>query len=410
VALSITLAALVRATLLESQGYRYDLDTFVQWAHQVTIGPLSAAYRGDLNLPPVMVYVWASLGAMQPLLASAVDASDAVIRAVMKLPANAADLILAGLVAWSLRANPGWAVAGALLVGLHPALLYDSAWWGQVDSLYVLPAFIAFLFAIAGRWTPAAIALAVCVMTKPQALPLLVPFAAYALGQRDRKALIRSIAVFTGTTILIWAPFLQSGGLADYVRNVLRLQTELLAVTTVSAWNAWWLSAPLLSSGLGSDLAPLLGPISPRVIGYLLAAVLLAAVFIVISRHPSPRRLALGLAATTLICFSLMTSMHERYAIAAIVFLAPLLPDRRVLMLWITVSVAITANMVVMVPPWRLNLEPWDVWLLSVLGGVLMLGSTAVALWLLQRDDEIVAPQDRSPVIQVATGTPQQAS
>ncbi len=43
--------------------------------------------------------------------------------------------------------------------------------------------------------------------------------------------------------------------------------------------------------------------------------------------------------------------MHERYAYAALVFLALLLPDRRILALWIVLGVAVTLNLLAAAPP-----------------------------------------------------------
>ena len=380
----VFLAATIRAVFLPTQGYRFDLDTFALWAHQIAIGPLGGAYGGDINLPPVMVYVWATLAALQPAFHGAVDASDALVRVFLKAPASLADIGLALAAAWSLRDRPRWAIAGGAALGLHPALIYDSAWWGQLDSLYVLPAFIGFLLARAGRPVPAAIALAVSLMAKPQALPFIVPFAAYAMRRLRTRQLLLCMAVTVATAAALWSPFFLANGPADYLRTVTALQGGSFAVLSIGAWNLWWLFSDVIPANLASDASPLLGPINARVIGLGLAALAELAIFLAIWHDPSPRRLALGLAAAILVSFGLLTSMHERYSLAALIFLVPLLPDRRILATWIVLSVTITANMILMVP---MASPLWIVGRVSVLGSGLMLAMTLICFWLLTHDD-----------------------
>ena len=55
--------------------------------------------------------------------------------------------------------------------------------------------------------------------------------------------------------------------------------------------------------------------------------------------------------ASVLILFCFLTSVHERYAESALIFLAPLLPDRRVLATWLALTVVMTLNLVAAVPP-----------------------------------------------------------
>src|SRR5450759_4739123 len=52
----VALAAAIRAVLLPTEGFRFDLDVFARWAHEVAVGPVDRVYGGDINLPPVMVY------------------------------------------------------------------------------------------------------------------------------------------------------------------------------------------------------------------------------------------------------------------------------------------------------------------------------------------------------------------
>ena len=385
-AVVVGLAVTIRAILLPSVSFQEDdLDVFARWAHEIAVGPFSKAYGGDINLLPVMVYVWGVLGALQPAFQTAIDASDATIRIFLKAPASLADIGLVLAAMWSLRDRPGWAIVGGLAVGLHPAFFSDSAWWGQTDALYILPAFIAFLFARAGKPIPAAIALGISVMTKPQAAIFLVPFAAFALRRLDRRQLLLSVGSLLATIAILWSPFILAGGPANYLRTVTALQTGAFASISIGAWNVWWMAGQVLPDNLLVDSAPLLGPINAREIGIAIAVVGEIVVFLAVWSVPSPRRLALGLASATLIAFCVLTAMHERYSLGALVFLVPLLPDRRVLAIWVALSLGITANMLLTEPPGLVAR-------VGVIGAGVIAAMTLACLWLLTHDDALAAP------------------
>ena len=76
--------------------------------------------------------------------------------------------------------------------------------------------------------------------------------------------------------------------------------------------------------------------------------------------------------------------MHERYSFAALVFLVPLLPDRRILAIWVVLSLAITANMLLIDPPWLVAR-------IAVIGAGVILALTLVCLWLLTHDGAFAA-------------------
>ena len=384
------IAVAIRAILLPLVPFREDdLDVFARWAHTVAVGPFGQAYRGDINLLPVMVYIWGVLGALQPAFHTAIDASDATIRIFLKAPASLADIGLVIAAMWSLRDRPGWAIVGGLAVGLHPAFFSDSAWWGQTDALYILPAFIAYLFARAGKPIPAAIALGVSVMVKPQAAIFLVPFAAFALRRLDRRQLVLSVGSLLATIAILWSPFILAGGPADYLHTVAALQTGSFASISIGAWNVWWMAGQVLPDNLLVDSAQLLGPINAREIGLALAVVGEIIVFLAVWKVPSSRRLALGLATATLVAFCVLTAMHERYSLGALVFLIPLLPDRRILAIWVGLSVAITANMLLTEPPGLVAR-------VGVIGAAVVVAMTLACLWLLTVDDAFAASEPRT--------------
>jgi hypothetical protein len=350
--LGLVAGLVARVLLLPAEGLVGDLDQFVRWVHGLATGPFGNAYDQNLSFPPVMVYVWGFLAALEPAFRTVTDSSDPAIRAVMKLPASLADLGLAAGVAWVLRARPAWAVLGALGIALHPAVIDVSAWWGQYESLYVLPALGAFIAAAAGRRDVAAALIAISLMTKPQALPLLVPFGAWFLATGGWRGAGRAAAIGLATIVALWLPFLGADGPAGYLRNLGEYQGDIFAFLSLRAWNPWWLLQEIAAGGgFVADSSAVLGPITLRHLGFAAAGLLELVVLLAVGRDPRPRTLALGLAAASLVAFAALTTMHERYAFAALVFLPLALPDRRVLGVWVGFGILFTLNLLWAIPP-----------------------------------------------------------
>ncbi len=381
----ILIATAVRVVLLPTAGFRPDLDQFVLWVHDIATAPLGQAYRTNLSFPPVMAYVFAVLAGLDPAFRTITTGADAGVRVLMKLPATLADAGLAAGVAYALRSRPGWAVAGALGILLHPAVLYLSAWWGQFESIYLLPALVAYLLAISGRPVPAGVALAISLMTKPQALPFLVPFAAWVLGRYGVRVAVATALAGALTVGLLWLPFLAAGGPLAYLGNVAMYQGETFPVISLRAWNAWWILQVQVTGGFVSDAGRIAGPVTPRLIGLAMAGLGEAIVFLAVLRRPTPRALALGLTCATLVAFSLLTTMHERYAYGAVVFLALLLPERGPRLAWIAFGILFTLNLAAAIPATPVLASVPLGGALGIAGSLGMLSLTAACLWLLLR-------------------------
>ncbi len=379
---AIAVGIVIRAVLLPTEGLRGDLDQFVLWVHGIAVDGLPNAYDQNLSFPPVMAYVWGFLAAVQPAFQTVTDASDPAIRALMKAPASVADIGLALLVAFALRDRTRWAVIGAAAIALHPAAIDISAWWGQYESIYMLSALAAVVCAVNGRNGMAAALLAVALMTKPQVLPFLVPFAAWFWATGGWRGLLRAAAIGSAVIIVLWLPFIPAGGPANYLKNVAEYQGEIFNILSLRAWNLWWLVQSLFAGGgfVADDVA-FLGPLTLRHFGYVLTGVFELLVAAAVLRDPRPRTLILGLAAATLVAFCFLTSMHERYAYGALVFLMLLIPEARVRWLGIAFGVVFTLNLLAAVPPtpWIGALLPVGGWL-GIAGSLVMLALTAACL------------------------------
>ena len=375
-ALGLLAAVVVRLAVLPGFVLLGDLDQYARWAHHLATDlPFGAAYQQDFSYMPVLVGVFGALARLVPAFATAGDASTVGVRIALKVPALLGELaIVAGLLTL-LRHRPSIAIAAILAVLLVPATWYIGAWWGQLDAVYVALCLWAAILASRDRPWLFAVVLGLAMMTKPQALFLAAPFAGYAIGRWGirRAALVGSVAV--AVALLTWLPFLPYGGVADYLRNLDYYQNNQYPILSMRAWNPWWLvQVAFAGDRFVLDSTPVLGPLTPRYLGLIAAAFGEILVFAAVLRRATTERLFLGLAAATLGAFCLMTSMHERYAYAALVFLAPLLGRRAVLAVWGILAVAISLNIVAGAPPGEIG--P----IIPLTGPVGTLGSIAMIL------------------------------
>ena len=331
-------------------GLAGDVDDFLAWARAINADGLGRAYDQPISFPPVLPWIWWLLGSVAPGLLNATP-NDPTALVLIKLPATIADLGIAAIVGWALRDRPGWAVIAVLGVLLHPAIAYVSGLWAQFESVYVLPMLVAWVLAARGRPGWAAVAVAVSLMTKPQALPLIIPFAAWFLATGGWRGAVRAAAIGLATIALLWVPFVAASGPARYLGNLVDY-SSLFSVLSLRAWNPWWILQSAAGGGdFVADGAAIVGPITFRWLGIGIAGILEMLVFLWVWRRPSPQTLAWGIAAAALIAFVGLTEMHERYAYPALIFLMVLFPDRRAVALWVTLGVVYTLNLVAAVPP-----------------------------------------------------------
>ena len=372
--IGLIVAVAIRLPLLPMPGLPGDLGQFVEWVNHIAVNGLANAYDEDLTFGPFMAFVWGILGFLQPAFQTVTDASDPGLNVLMKLPATLADFGIAACIAFALRDRPAWAVTAALVFLLHPATWYVSAWWGQYESVYVLGLSVATLLAVRDRNGPAAAFLAVAVMTKPQALPLLIPFAAWFLARGGVAGFVKATAIGVAVIAILWLPYIGEGGPLSYLRNVATYQDDIFSVLSVRAWNVWWLLQEVGAGGnMASDRVAVLGPITFRHIGYLLAGLASLYVATKIYSDPRPRTLIVGLAATTLVAFMFLTTMHERYAYGALVFLILLIPERRLRYIALAFGVVFTLNLVA-----AISAAPDQPLLIPISGPIGVIGSLAM--------------------------------
>jgi predicted membrane-bound dolichyl-phosphate-mannose-protein mannosyltransferase len=364
----VLLRVLVAGVLLPMSGFRIDVGDFTAWAQRLAAsGPGSfydASYFADY--PPGYLYVLWFLGSIGQALKPITLGVD-ITAGLVKVPGIMAD---AG-VAWMLFAYSrrfldrrffGWSGTRIGLVALaiylfNPATLFDSAVWGQIDSVGTL-VLLATLYFLARGWTEAASVGAVVALLVKFQFAFVIPIVAIVGikrhlfgrssdperdGHPDSLRVLTSLAAGLGTLVLLILPF----GMTLWSPDPSQLSligkfdeaTKTYAGLTINAFNLWrnpwsglgdqpyWgCDVPSAACTNGAGVAFVLG--SYAVSWQLVGTVLFAAAALIALWHVARRDDAVGILDSALLLavafFAVPTRVHERYLFPALALAAPL--------------------------------------------------------------------------------------
>jgi len=288
--------------------YRIDVNAYAAWALKLAQeGPARFYAPGYFaDYPPGYMYVLWWVGLASQLLKLGWQTAGFVI--LLKLPALLADLAVARLLFAKLRgagARTAW--IAALAFALNPALVLNSAVWGQTDSVLALLVLLAFLAQGERLFELAWLIAAIAALTKPQALLLLPPLALWPWGWwKSGRPVSAALAAIAGVFVLAdpfrgdrpWRWLIDLyGGTAGYYSE-----------TSVNAMNLM-----ALAFGMRRSDADVHFGLSAQMWGFALGGILGLAFLVPYLRRRSRTLHAALLASATLVSFLCLTRMHERY-------------------------------------------------------------------------------------------------
>jgi dolichyl-phosphate-mannose--protein O-mannosyl transferase/Gpi18-like mannosyltransferase len=359
----------VRLFFIGNEGFKTDVQTFESWAISLAEHGYANFYgsTGFADYPPGYFYILGIVGWIWEAFFKSTDGGHyTVLKALVKLPAIFADLGI-GVLAYAVVrrfAGAGVALGAAALYLLNPAVIYNSAAWGQVDAIAGGLALFAIYCLLRseddppGRpswWIVAGwLLIAYSLLIKPQAavlLPLMLTFA-FVDPQRRRARLISTaigIAAAVVLALVIVEPFHPSNPVAAFAWLYGRYSygSSVYAFNSVNAFNLW----AIRGSFWQPDTTPInaFGTLSlgPQYLWGIL--LVLAAVALVVWRYVqdrTPRALLEGCAVATIAFFVLATRMHERYLFNGLLFTIVCLPfARRYLWGALALTVVLFANL-----------------------------------------------------------------
>ena len=369
--LGLVLRAFIAGVLMPQSGFAIDIGDFAAWGQRLaSVGP-GDFYASDYfsDYPPGYLYVLWLLGGIGAALAPVVG-QDATA-GLVKIPGIAADIVVAWMLfiiglrwgselvsrtRFDIRPET-LGLAAATLYLFNPGVIFDSAVWGQIDSVGTLLLLVT-IYALGRGWTEAAAVGAVVAMLVKFQFAFLIPIVLLVGlkrhlagrssvpehdGRRDLLRVVTSLAAGVVALTLVMLPFgmtlyvpLAGGdpnGLlgilpqADPSRSLIGKLAEAASTYTglsINAFNMWrnpW-------SGLGDTLhwgddtvvAFAIGgmALTWQTIGTILfAGAALIALWLVV-RRDDMRGVVLASLLLAIAFFVLPTRVHERYLFPAL--------------------------------------------------------------------------------------------
>ena len=472
--LGLALRVFIAAVYLPRSGLSNDIGAFTAWGIRLaSIGPAEfyeAGYFSDY--PPGYMYVLWALGSIGGALGPLVGQN--ATGGLVKIPGILADVGVAWLLfvicrRWGTelvertRFGVGaeqLGIAAAVIYLFNPGTIFDSAVWGQIDSVGTL-ILLATIYALARGWTEIAAFGAVLALLVKFQFAFLVPIVAIVGlrrhlfgrssdpahdGRRDPLRVLTSLAVGFGTLSALMLPFGMGlyaplpggdprgllGILPDPDPNRSLIGKLVEAATTydgltVNAFNLWrnpWSAlGDTFQRGDDAGVGLVLGSLalSWQQVGTLLFAAVALLALVQVARRDDLRGILLASLLLAVAFFVLPTRVHERYLFPALALAAPLLFSRRTWpWIYAALSLSFFANMYwVYTEDWSFAgriinpgagglpmpqdpfltatlLTDWGIWLLS-LTVVVVLGAVAWRAWVTVLRPVPEPPPDAAP-------------
>ncbi len=382
----ILLAGLaVRAVIAyKVPGYAIDINCFGGWGSWLlTAGPRNFYAEGYFcDYPPGYLPVLALLSALTQRAGTL--HSEPLGQLILKTPSILCDLaacfVLYRIASQGLKSEK-WGLFAAALYAFCPAVIADSAAWGQIDGVLTLLMALSMLFMLRRKMTAASLLFLAGVLIKPQALmfgPVLALSFLHEIVRDGKKGAFRLLACFGMCAALFGAVVVIFGGFNNPMWIVDKYFSTMTSYpyATVNAMNLF----ALLEGNWTDQGTRIFGAVSYETLGTLLMVVSIGyalALYLLNIRNGGDRR-ALFLSALVLLCgvFTFGVRMHERYlfpAMALLIICFLLYRDRRFLAAFFGISAAQAINILVVLA--HEHIQPGDR-LLMLVGSVLNILST----------------------------------
>jgi len=307
-----------------------DMHTFSAWAHMLANNGFSAFYGSDAftDYPPGYMYIlgltgniaqWLELGFRSPAHGT-----------LIKLPAMLFDIATVGFIykiAVDFNKHRNFAAIAALIYAFNPAVILNSAIWGQVESIHTFLLVVSIYFIGQRKMLPSVLLFAVSIVVKPQSFmfaPIyLFMFYKYIFGEnlpefnpkKFGRLALYGLASFALIAVLI-LPFIDFGALPPSFLEIPIIAQYVDTFTTYpwithNAYNIYalfGLNVTVLTTGI-------------EILGYsFLVLVTLFAFYLLRKKNDTGSIFLVG-AILVIGTFLLSIRMHERYNFPAIAFL-----------------------------------------------------------------------------------------
>ncbi len=392
----MVLAAALRVGIaLVVEGYQVDVNCFRSWGHTMrTVGPTQFYQTTSFcDYTPGYIYIMGLSDSLAQLGSSlGLNIMAAFYHKLVPMACDLAGAYLIYRAARREKFSGAQAEVLGLLAAFCPAMVLNSAAWGQIDSVLCLGLLAVAMLAVRRRWAVLLPVYVLCALIKPQALMLgplgLVVLAVDLVKHRETRPLLIGLgasALVAAGIILPFSVHQQPGWLIEKYATTLasypyatlntanfyylfggnwqsiELSAGWLPAACLAALSLGWgtfclvrgkgrarLAEPVLMGCFGIAFAVMAAvQASWSVIGFTAMGLAFAVVMPMYLRAPKVQHVPLLGAVLFIILYVLGVKMHERYLIPALFLLLlafALHRDKRILLLLAAMSCTMFVN------------------------------------------------------------------
>lgn len=342
------LSFLVRLPLFPAVPFEVDMGDFKAWSMDILQNGPRNFYKPGVfcDYPPFALYILWFIGSLSKLFG--VINNDVMFTFFIKLPSLLFDIGTAWLIYAILRRKrPIFGMVLATVYMFLPPVIYNSSYWGQVDTYYVFLMMLCFYYLIVKRNPHVAGVLVVAsFLTKTQTLAFIPLLLFYLFINYDWKRCLSTLALAAGAFILIILPYNLNNipGMFQWVFEFYTKQAGTYPYATMNAANFM----ALISGNYVNDSTPAFFGITYNLLGILLflGSVIWSCYYYYKKRTDGS--LAAAFAMITFGFFMFFPRMHERYSFPIMAFLllaTGYYKDRKLFFLNTLLSISILMNL-----------------------------------------------------------------
>jgi len=309
-AFALFVSFIMRIYLSQFEGHVYDISIFKTWSRGVNITGFSHFYNSNMSdYPPFYIYILWAIGFLyKSFISFSFDIDSPVFTILLKMPAIFADIATALLIFLIVRKYGSFRLAFIAMISyaFNPAIIYNSAIWGQVDSVYTLFFMLALMLFVSGRQMLSGVFMALAILTKPQSLVLVPLFALVMIKKNSPLDLAKIASVSSAAFVVVALPFYLDTSILELFKLYFNSYIQY-PFNSLNALNIWAFEGMFLPD----DTQFLF--MTYRMWGYLLFGLVFMYVSYFILKNKDDKSIYIACAILFFAFFMFFTRIHERY-------------------------------------------------------------------------------------------------
>jgi Gpi18-like mannosyltransferase len=191
------------------------------------------------------------------------------------------------------------------------ALLYNSSYWGQVDSVYTMLILISLLFLLKKGYILSSFFLLLGFFTKAQSVIFIPIVWAVIFFQNGIKKTLKIAEINLLAIAVFLLPFFISGGGLNVIKNLFPIGVS--SFVTLNAYNLWFFIFPGFYPEVAISDHQRWWLFSFREIGLMLLGIYTCLILYQLYKKNDNKSIVLAMSSVALGFFMLPTEIHERY-------------------------------------------------------------------------------------------------